>query len=269
MRTKTFAIRKVLLFPSEIQKLELEKLFFIVRHLTNHYNNKYNKINRCHGKPKPMTYATIGDQLVKDIDALGGAPPGTIGQAVHLPSQLLKPCLREIESLQRRASFNYNKPVKFLYPSDEQNIWLYDLTGLEISRESLIIPGEPRLLFRLEKNNIEGTVRLARINKAKDGTYELIALYESTSNVASEKDLRLSSVINQLRGVEESNHDRRNSFMRGRARRNDDVASKGFTFRRSIMFRMLQIQDPAAVLDDEESEELDTTIFEKEELCLR
>ena len=263
MATKSFRIRKVLLFPTEAQKLELEKLFFSTRLVTNYYNNKFNKQVTGYGKPKIMTYSMLGEQLARDIDALGGAPPGTLAQAAYLPSSILRPCLREIELLQQRANNNFNNPVTFIYPSDEQKFWIYDYNGLVVTKNSLIIPSDPKLQFNIDNNKIDGIVKLLRIIKTKSGDYEALILHEGYNDYEAEPDRHILYMAKQIEGIEYSDRgEKRNSYMRSRVRRNDDVGYKSFVFRRAIMLRLNKQE---SLLDPiEEKEEPVINIFDKE-----
>ncbi len=262
MKHKTFQLRRELIFPNEAQKLELEKLFFITRLITNRYNNYYNNVIPGFGCSKPMGYKVLEDSLIKDIDTLGGAPPGSLALAVQIDPQVLKPCLREIEFRQRQAAHNFNKQISFKYPFEEQSFWLYDLHGFSIEAQRFVIPGSPSLLFDLPKEYISGIVRLARVTKTRDGQYYLEALYEIFQDTPIIKDKYLSILAHYLNEYERNvANESKNIYMRVRHRKTEENESKGFLQRRAILYRLIH-------LENNSSNEEPFDLLEKELPCL-
>lgn len=248
MDTRTFNLRRILIFPDSHQKLLLEKLFFITRYITNKYNNVYRSRVYGYGRPNPMTYQELEERLISDIDALGGAPPGTLGQAIYLHPKVLKPCLREIEQCQQKYATNANFKLGFVYPGDIQSFWI---NNIEIKEGRLTIPGEPDLNFEI-KNKESLKCGLVKVIKTREGTYELQLLEETYGEAHQDNVVRhLTSQLDYFeRKVQEEIT--RTSFMRSRSRRIEDTEPRAFMHKRAIFKRLFYLLTNISEPVDEE-----------------
>ena len=269
MTKRSFVIRRELIFPSEEQKIRLESLFFITRYLSNRYNNHYNQKVSGYGRTKPLSYGEMEAMLIQDIEQQEQITPGTITQALNLHPRLLKPCLREIESQQRKAYANPNYPVKFIYPRDKQRFWVSSQVNMLQDWGDLSIPGEPTLRFPIQNKNSQETLYLFQVVKTPEGDYYLDLLFENERTELNQ-DKEVIMLNKQLEVSERKKDDyTRNSFLRSQVRRSDDKETKSFVYRRSIFNRLKYLEvSPAAQPQFDEFEEGEVNV-DNDSVCSR
>lgn len=200
MAYMVFRIVSVELFPTEGQKLALEKIFGSVRNIHNLFVTQLQSFNDEEAKRMVRNYTEVKSEIANMVEC----PDNTYSYLKNLDRSIITSHMQIISSVWTDFAKGIRQRPMFKQPMHHQAFWILSAYRLKVTRDRLTIPGPEGIEFLIPQGVLNGAPSACKVARDKNDRYWVTLLYEQTAEVPGHDNIitvwgvRLKKLLTKL-----------------------------------------------------------------------